>query len=125
MVVTSKGTTTTSRTAQALVSVTARHLSRHKTIARLIQRSAARRMARLSFQGRKAKLMTKVEMTSDVTPQPTAAVCVGPKNVTRKESLRLPKMGVREKQIAKNARRQERVRKLIAGAGKRQSKQVK
>ena len=114
--ITSKGTKTTSRTAQALVSVTARHLTGHKTIARLVQRSAARRLARFNVQGRKAKLMEKVERQSEVSKlQATTSAPVGLKKGPKKKTSR---QGAK-KQIAKNVRRQERVRKLISIAEKR------
>ena len=120
------GKRTTSRTAQALQVVTARHLTGHRTIARLLQSSAKRRLDRFGKQGRKPKLMVK---WSNPTEQ-AVSILPGdaPKDVTanKKKERGSPKTKP-PRQLAqeRKARVQQRVKDALAasaGRGKRKNK---
>ena len=121
---TAKGKKTSTRVSQALVAVTARHLSGHKTIARLIEKSALTRLGRMSKQGRKAKIVMKVCNQTDAAP-------VMETSGTSKEPMVHPKQAQRKSgqpkklkvaKLAKNKKRMERVQRAIAGAKQRKEK---
>ena len=139
---TKSGGKTSSRTSQALTTVTARGLTEHVTVKRLIEKSARRRIARFSRQGRHAKLVEKrivaevavataggveveeeelevepgassIEATTTTTGRP-ANRGKSPKQVSGKTKS--------AKKKSKNALRQEKIKKLIALSAKRPSK---
>jgi hypothetical protein len=121
-VVTSTGKTTTSRTAQALVSVTSAHLTSHVTIQRLLSKSAQRRSARFKLHGRRAKIVAKFSNPHErVAPTP---VTISP--TSRKEiqvRVAVPKrQTVRDKQKSKRQRAQLRVENVLRKARTRAEK---
>ena len=59
--ITAKGTRQTTRAAQALVRYHGRHLAANRVIERIVLRSANRRLKRLEREGRKQKVLVKLQ----------------------------------------------------------------
>ena len=140
---TKSGGKTSSRTSQALTTVTAKGLSGHVTVKRLIEKSARRRIARFSRQGRRAKLMEKLKGVAEVVPTSSVvsnSVAVGEDGGVMAEIERGPvsvettavQQGKNPKQTRGNANavnkknrnlmRQDKIKKLIALSAKRLNK---
>ena len=134
-VLTKSGKQTTSRTAQALTSVTARHLSGHRTIQRMMERSALKRFARFNKQGRRPKFVVKAEMPSRTpgavsTTETTAnssdlEVTNTPLNVKAKgtkAAMAPTQLTTKAKNLMKNQRKQARVLAVILKRSKSNKK---
>ena len=125
-VLTKSGKQTTSRTAQALTSVTAQQLSGHRTIKRLIEKSALKRFARFNKQGRRPKYVVKTEdPPCALAATPTIDAAATPSHLkSTTKSLRLKEKGInaraapkqlttKAKKLMKNQRKQARVLAVI------------
>ena len=124
---TKSGKLTTSRTAQALTSVTVQHLSGNPTIKRLIEKSVLKRLARFNKQGRRPKLVVKTEgLSKSVTASSTAqteSTSSEPEAMTLKPTKVEPKGGMAAKapkqlttkarKLKKNQRKQARILEII------------
>jgi hypothetical protein len=144
LIETKSGGKTSSRTSQALTTVTAKGLTGHVTVKRLIEKSARRRIARFTRQGRHAKLTEKVKGVAEVVPiSPVISnsVAVGKdEGVMQAETERGPvsvettvvPQGKNPKQARGNAKagkkknrnlmRQDKIKKMIALSAKRLNK---
>ena len=119
---TSKGTKTSTRVSQALVCVTARHLSGHKTVARMLEKSALRRLSRLSKQDRQAKLMTKVHSTPEAVPTQSFATQAPKEARPLPQKKRAVATALKTAKVAKNKKKQELVLRAIATSKNRTEK---
>ena len=120
---TTTGKQTTSRTAQALQLVTARRLTGHQTIARLLENSAKRRLARFGKQGRKPKLLLKLETSAreENVDLPTEAPISHTTEMKKKERAPKSKSKMQLAQ-ARKARAQQRVKDALAASAARKNK---
>ena len=138
-VLTKSGKRTTSRTAQALTSVTAQHLSRHSTITRMIQKSADKRFARFNKQGRRPRFVTKVEDVEVTTSSMVSAarvVAVSAKDASTPTALKAEKpkrsmqaqhktAKVAHEKLMKNRRKQARILNVIAKKSQKRMESIK